>query len=198
MKAAIYVDLETGGLLDDSPIIQLAAIAVDEATGAEVDTFQRKIRFNESAASPEALALNHYDRAVWELEAVEPVDAVRDFELFLQPHRCVEMRSRAGLVYRVAKLCGHNAATFDGPRLQRLFKAHGVFLPADPRIRCTIQRAMWFFDERPKLKPPQDFKLATLAAYFAIPTDGAHDALADVRMTIALAREIRLARAVAA
>lgn len=190
---ATYFDLETGGLTEAHPDIQLAAITVNESTGDEVGVFQHKIRFDEAAADPTALALNHYDRALWEREAMEPRTLVESFAEFLRPHRSIEMTSkRTGARYTVAKLIGHNSVSFDGPRLQRLFKAHGIFLPADPRFRCTVQRAMWWFDEHPTRKAPDNFKLGTLCEYFGIPTTGAHDALADVRMTIALARALRL------
>jgi hypothetical protein len=78
----------------------------------------------------------------------------------------------------VAKLVGHNADRFDGPRLQRLFKQYNAFLPADPRCRCTCQRAMWWFDEH-ALIPPKGF------------SGEQHDALVDVRLTIQLARKMR-------
>lgn len=183
---AVYFDLETGGVLDTHPDIQLAAIAIDENTWAELETFEAKIAFDAATADPEALALNHYTPEAWAGAATVSLVS-RKFASFLERYRCLTMVSkRSGKPYSVAKLVGHNAATFDGPRLKRMFEKVGSFLPADPRVRCTCQRAFWWFDERGLA--PRDFKLGTLCEYFAIPVHQTHDALADVRLTIALSR----------
>jgi exonuclease I len=55
-----------------------------------------------------------------------------------------------------------------------------------------MQRAMWLVHEQKALTPPADFKLGTLTQYFGVrlrPED-AHDALHDVRATVALYRAI--------
>jgi len=193
MKAAVYFDLETGGVGDSRPDIQLAAIAIDEGTWAELATFEVKLKFDEKAADPAALELNGYQAEVWAKEAVAPAAAIAGFSSFLNRFRSLQMVSkRTQKPYTVAKLVGHNAASFDGPRLKRLFERHSMFLPADPRVRCTCQRAMWFFDAH-GIAPPEDFKLATLCRYFGIQAGASHEALADVRSTIALARAIEQA-----
>jgi hypothetical protein len=51
---------------------------------------------------------------------------------------------------------------------------------------CTFCGGAWPCDQG----RPKDFKLTGLAEHFGIPTDGAHDALADVRLSIALARRL--------
>jgi DNA polymerase III epsilon subunit-like protein len=132
-----------------------------------------------------------YDAAVWSELAVEPAEACQRFARFMNPFRSVEFISkRTGQPYTVARLIGHNAATFDGPRLQRLFKSHNMFLGADPRIRCTCQAAMFWFDTH-GIQPPS-FKLSDLCRWFGLPVDeNTHDALADVRMTIQLAQRLR-------
>jgi exonuclease I len=48
---------------------------------------------------------------------------------------------------------------------------------------------MWWFDERGLA--PVDFKLATLCKHFGIPVHETHDALADVRLTVQLAKALR-------
>jgi exonuclease I len=191
LKAAIYFDLETGGLLPKHPNIQLAAVIVDEETGEELEAFEAKIKFDPATADPAALAINHYDPKVWELQARDEISVARVFANLIGRYASISMTSKQGNPYKVAKLVGHNAAAFDGPRLFDLFKRHGVFLPADPRVRCTVQRAMWFFDETDAEKP-KNLKLETLCAYFGVPIV-AHDALSDVRATAALARAIRRA-----
>ncbi len=185
----VFFDLETAGLLPHHPDIQLAAITVDEAW-AEIETFEAKIAFDVTAADPAALEMNHYTVEAW-ARAEAPIRVVSRFTDFLDRHKSLEMVSRrTGKPYKVARLVGHNAASFDGPRLQALFNHWGRFLPADPRVRCTCQRALWWFDERPRRVPPENYQLATLCRHFGIPVMESHEALADVRLTIALARAL--------
>jgi DNA polymerase III epsilon subunit-like protein len=184
----VFFDLETGGVKPEHPNIQLAAVAVEG--WVEVGTFERKIVFDPSMCEPDALAMNHYDHEVWMREAKPEAIVAEEFARFLEAHRSIKMISKkSGKPYSVARLAGHNAATFDGIRLKNMFGARGMFLPADPRTRDTCMRAQWYFDEN-GIEPPRDYKLATLCEYFGIDTAGAHDALADVRMCIALAKKI--------
>lgn len=190
MKPAIYFDLETGGVMPTHPNIQLAAVAVDEDTWHEISSIEMKIMFDERRADPDALAMNHYTAEAWK-DAAVPWEACKRFAAFLDRFKSLEMVSkRTGNPYTVAKLVGHNAASFDGPRLFTMFRECDVFLPADPRVRCTCQRAMWYFDETGAV-PPKDLKLATLCEYFGVPVVESHEALADVRLTVQLARAMR-------
>jgi DNA polymerase III epsilon subunit-like protein len=186
---SVYFDIETSGLTDAHPEIELAAVAIDEKTWVELAVFEAKLQFDEKLADPEALKLNHYDRAIWKREAVPVAEAAVRFSLFLQPFRCIQMVSkRTGNPYSVAKLVSHNAA-FDAPRLKRMFQAQ--FLAADPRVRCTLQRALWWFDERGV--EPANYQLATLAKYFGIPVpEGVHGALADARLAVAVSRAMSI------
>lgn len=120
----VVFDLETGGLHEDAPIIQLAAVAVDRDWN-EIDSYEVKIRFAADEADPEALKMNHYDAEIWEREAKPRGAVISEFSDFLNRHKCIEMVSkRTGAPYQVALLAGYNAATFDGPRLrQRSFSA---------------------------------------------------------------------------
>lgn len=190
MSYAIYFDTETGGVADDSPVIQLAAVAIDESTWLEVGTFERKIHFDESKADPEALALNHYDRAVWQKEAVPEFRACQNFATFCGPWRSLTLISkRTGNPYQVAKLIGHNAAPFDAPRLKRMFERWNMFAPWDPRVRDTLQLALWYFDRVPG--KPANYKVSGLCEFFGLPVIDAHDALGDVRMTVQIAKRLR-------
>jgi DNA polymerase III epsilon subunit-like protein len=186
----VYFDLETGGVEPGNPNIQVAAVAVDNRTWRELGVFEKKIQFLESECDPEALKINHYDPKVWEREAVPERAALYAFSKFLDQYKWIEFISkRTNKPYYCAKLCGHNAATFDGVRIKYAFKRHDMFLPADPRVRCTAQRAIWWFDEH-DIKPA-DYKLGTLCEYFGITADGqAHDALTDVRLDVQLARRL--------
>lgn len=191
---AVYFDCETGGLLPQHPIIQLAAVAVNESTWEELASFEEKLIFPVSEADPEALKMNHWDAAIWAEKAISPQAAITQFAKFLEAFKSIQMISkRTGKPYSVARLVGHNAATFDGPRLQSLFSAYRTFLPADPRVRCTLQRAIWYFEEQGK-PAPVNYKLESLCSHFGISISETHDALADVRLTVLLAKAMREAR----
>jgi DNA polymerase III epsilon subunit-like protein len=174
----VYFDFETGGVEPKHPSIQLAAVAWDG--GVELGAFEQKIAFKESDADPAALAMNHYDRAVWMAEAVMPIMAAGAFAKWLRPYCTVKKKSKAGNDYFVARLAGYNAVAFDAPRLRELFGAS--FLPAEYPVRDVLQRAVFYFDERPEQPKPENWKLTTVAAFFGIDTTDAHDALKDARM----------------
>lgn len=183
----VFFDLETGGVEPQHPTIQLAAVAVDDL-GSEASAFEIKIAFDEAAADPEALRMNHYDRAAW-AKAVPPPNAAARFASWLRPYQSVALMSkRTNRPYHVARLSGYNALTFDLPRLRALFG--DAFFPCEYLVRDVLQRALFYFDEHPNLQRPENFKLATLGAYFGLGIDGAHDALADARLTARLSRTI--------
>lgn len=190
MSHTIFFDCETGGLEPKNPTIQIAAIAIDDSDWSEEAVFQCKIQFKESDCEPEALKLNRYDPDVWKKEAVSKASVACRLNEFSKPYRSVQMLSkRTGEPYSVAKLCGHNALLFDLPRLRELYA--GAFFPFVYHVKDTLQRALWFYDEHPDLPRPESLKLGVLCAAFGISTDGAHDALTDVRLTVALARAIK-------
>lgn len=183
----IFFDLETGGVEDHHPDIQLAAAAIRDWEVLEV--FERKIRFDLSAADARALEINSFHADAWQKEAVEERHVVSDFAAFLESHRIIQKRSRAGNPYLVARLAGHNVARFDAPRLVRMFARHGAFLPADAFMPLdTMQLALWRFADAEK--KPENFKLETLCRFFGISTEGAHDAWIDVENTAQLARRL--------
>lgn len=188
MKSPIvFVDIETTGLAPTAEIIQVAAIAV--ADWQEVDAFERKIRFDESRAEPGVLAMNSYDPETWARDAIEESAAVADLGRFLDRYRTVTLISKRGKPYTVARLAGHNALGFDAPRLQAAFQRHGAFFAADVyRALDTVQLALWTCAQRGIV--PADYKLETLCQNFGVPLTDGHDALSDVRATIALARKL--------
>ena len=186
-----FFDLETAGLASTSAIIQIGAIAVDSRLH-ELESFETKIRFDVSQASREALAINLFEPTVWKRLARQPEDAATDFANFLRRHATVDMVSRAGKHYQLARLVAHNAA-FDGPLLISWFADLQLFLPAARSVYGTLQRAYWMFQEDQQLTPPTNYKLATLCEYFGVRLAGneAHDAIADVRATVELYRALR-------
>ena len=189
----VFFDLETGGLDHGlHAITQIAAVAVAADSLAEVDRFEVKVKFRPENVDPAAMSLNSYNAETWEREAVHPLDACTRLSTFFQKHATVRMTShRTGRDYFVAQLVGHNAATFDGPFLQAWYKRLDQFLPASYRVLCTLQRAVWHFQERPNVCQPESFKLGALCEHFGIPATGAHDALADVLATGELYRALR-------
>ena len=184
----VFFDLETGGVEPQHPVIQLAAVAIDDA-GAEKSSFETKLAFDESACDPEALKINHYDRAAWK-DALNTAQAVQLFSTWLRPYSSVSLVSkRTGRPYSVARLAGYNAVSFDLPRLRGLFGT--AFFPCEYLCRDVLQRALFYFDEHPELPKPENFKLSTVYAYFKISVDGAHDALADARLSAGLSRVLQ-------
>lgn len=181
----LYTDLETGGTLPQHPTIQIAAVAVRD--GVEVAHFNQRISFRVEDCDPAALALNHYDPAQW-TDAVPGAVAAARFAAWLRPYAEVSKTSKAGNPYSVARLAGYNIVGFDGPRLRMLFGTQ--FFPCEYLMRDVLQLVIWHFDRVGGARP-ENYKLATVAAHFGIPTDGAHDALADARMCAAVARVVR-------
>lgn len=190
MSYTVFFDVETGGVQPSHPTTQLAAVVIDDAFGEEAGSFEIKIAFDESAADPEALRINHYTREAW-AGASTPSVAAAKFAAFIKPFSSIEMISkRTEKPYNVAKLAGYNALTFDLPRLKTLFD--GAFFPCSYQVRDVLQRAMFYFDEHIHEEKPPNLKLSTVCAHFGIAVNGSpHDALTDVRMTIALALRLR-------
>lgn len=186
----VYFDIETGGLKLEHPIIQLAAIAVSPEWN-EIETFERKIAFDETKADPDALALNHYDSEVWRKEALPEARVVGEFAALLNRHRSVELVSqRTGRPYSVARVGGHSAS-FDVDRVSAMFKRHNTFFGIEFKtVLDTRYGAIWHFERRPPEQRPKDYKLTTLAQHFGIEVNGAHDALVDVRLSIAIAKRL--------
>jgi DNA polymerase III epsilon subunit-like protein len=187
----VFLDLETAGLEVTRPIIQIAAIAVDENLN-EIETFEAKVRFNKNEADPRSLRKKNYLEKVWEHEALPPAKVAQRFSRFLRKHATVDCLSADGKRYQLAQLAAHNGERFDGPFLHAWFRRQEIFCPARYMVLCTKQRLLWLFEEDKTLTPPADFKLGTLCQYFGVrlPADEAHDALNDVRATAALYRVI--------
>lgn len=183
----VFFDFETGGIDSSKPEIQLAAIAVDKHL-VEIDSFETKISFNEADADAEALKINHYNAVAW-ANAPSRNEVVREFSKFLKQFRSVKMISkRTGKTYNVARLAGHNAATFDAPRMRRMFEEAAEFAPFHPIPLDSLQLAMWKIQFMEK--KPENLQLSTLCKFFGVNVDGAHDALVDVRLSAALTRAI--------
>lgn len=180
----VFFDTETGGIADDKPTIQLAAVAVDQNWN-ELESFESKIRFDESKADPEALKINHYDRDIWKEQAKPLCEVVAKFDQFICRHRSISMVSkRTGSTYTVARLAGHNSS-FDQSRLKLMYGER--FIPCHPQALCTLSLAHWMSLRWER--QPENFKLETLLKFFGIEM-GSHDALWDVRGSVLLAKKL--------
>lgn len=188
MSTTVYFDLETGGVEDKHPTIQLAAIAVSP-TWDELEVLERKIRFDEAACDPEALRVNGYNPLAW-ANAVSLREAMHDFDDLCSRWADTRLISKRGSPYNVTRLAGHNIATFDVPRTRRDMDTAGVrfwracwWYPLD-----TYALAIWHYAAR-GLAMPKSFQLQDLREALGIELVGdAHEALSDVRTSIALAR----------
>lgn len=187
----VFFDLETAGLGVDDAIIQFAAVAVDEQW-KEVEALEVKLKFDVSRADASALAVNRYSEERW-ANAVEQRAAVLKIEAFLRRYADVQMKGKNPPFrsYSVARMGGHNIVGFDLERLGRLFKRQGVFFPcAFGSNLDTLQGAVWYFAMAKEAPKPKDHKLVTLCQHFGIDVTDAHDALADVRMSVGLAAKL--------
>lgn len=186
----VFLDLEVGGEQSWRPIFEIACVAVD-AELRELETYCARLKFSKKLACPTVLRGSRYASAVWNHEAVSSIEAGDRLVEFLRRHATVDQTTASGRVVQVAQIVAHNAA-FDGRYLQHWFKRRNQFLPASPRILCTMQRAIWLFHENKSMTPPLDFKLPTLCQYFGIRFESteAHHALDDVRATVQLYREM--------
>lgn len=186
MTRLVFYDLETSGLdRERHSIIQLAAVAVDRDF-RKLGRFERKLRFNVEAASPEALKLNSYSAKAWGRDAVPPARALGDFADWLREYADVELISkRTGKPYRVALGAGHNVRSFDHDWLRRAYKRHGLFLPMAYRPLDTRELAEWWQWQQPE--GLENLQIGTLCAFFGVEVDGAHDAEADAEASAKLA-----------
>lgn len=182
----VFFDLETAGIDPKRhPIIQLAAVAIDERLDV-LEAFEAKIKFDPRRANSQSLRKNHYHPGVWATEAREPTKVAQDFAAFLRRHASVNALSSQGKSYRVAQLVAHNAA-FDAPFLSTWFEKLSIYLPARRLVLCTMQLALWQFLGTDS-EAPANYQLATLCNHFRIPfhAAAAHDALGDVTATVHL------------
>lgn len=177
----VYFDLETGGLDEKKhAIIQLAAIC--PARNAE---FEVKIKFRMNNAEPEALEVNSYDPETWFNEAISPRDAALKFKEFCQSHAFGKQISKKGKPFNVAQLCAHNGKKFDGPFLFSWLKRLDVgFFPASYKVLDTLALAEFCLPDL------DDHQQPTIAKHFGIDTDGAHDALNDVRVLVEITKRM--------
>ncbi len=188
----VFVDIELVAVGRRRAILQIAAIAVSRSL-VEQESFEAKIRLDESRFRPMSVRNRHFDLAQWRQEGRSPKAVAFDFARFLTRHSSAVVPGADGRPLIVAQLVAHNAE-FDGVFLREWFEGLRLFFPASYRIFCTLHRAMWYFHEDRAMMPPRDFKLGTLCRHFGVPFNDyeAHDALTDVRATVELYRRMTM------
>lgn len=182
----VFFDIEAAGTDPKRhPIIQLAAIAVDQELEI-LEAFEAKLKFDPRKAKAHSLRKLNYHPGVWAKEAREPAETAQEFAAFLRRHATVPALSGRGEPYHVAQLVAHNAA-FDAPFLTTWFEKSGIYLPARRLVLCTMQLAMW--QHAMSGEPaPANYQLPTRCKHYGVPfhAAAAHDALGDVTATVRL------------
>ena len=188
-RPLVFFDLETAGLEPEAEIIQISAQAVTWPCLEDLDEpFNVKIKFDETRAHPKALEINHYSAKVWEREAIPMGTALTQLSMWLCKYASIEMTSKGGRPYKLTQMAGYNSENFDSERLQRAFKTYGIFYPAHYRTLDVLQLVAWDALIEGLMAP--SLKLTDVCERFNLSTENAHDALADVRMTIEVARTL--------
>lgn len=176
----IVFDLETSSAdIASCQIIQISALHAE--TGEE---FNRYVQFDVTTANPQALEINSYDEELWKKKAVEPYQAMGDFVKFCHQFKNLPRESKKGSKWRSVMLMGYNSSKFDMPIIDRTgrecFKK--FFAPWDFRGFDVLQWAMLVFPGY------SSYKLESMAALCDCYDANAHDAVADCRMTLGIAR----------
>jgi len=181
----VWVDLETGGLDPfKHQIIQLAAVATDTDLKQIGDPLEVKVIVEPRRVTQEALDMNSYDPEDWR-DAVSPTLCRKLFTSFLRDNSTVRKISKRGKAYTVAALGGHNVQ-FDVSFLRHLYA--DLFFPADYHTYDTMAFAQCV--SLVKGVKFENLKLVTLAEHYGVSTASAHDALADIQMTVEVARHL--------
>lgn len=178
----VVVDIETGGLEVERPIIQLAAVVIDTETWEEKESFECKLRFDKNRADSHALILNHWSEENW-ADAIPDSQGLDQLAKLFEKYAGETRKAASGRRYNVAIAGGYNSQ-FDSERILFHSRRFGIFQPVDPRFLCVMQLAFW------KQLVLPSYKLTELATYFGILTEGAHDALTDVRITIEVMKQL--------
>lgn len=180
----LFIDTETGGLSQNSALIQLSGIVQIGKTEAEVFNFYVK-PFPNSEVTDEALAIQN--RTKKEVESFEDEEIV--FQKFIAIlDKYVDKYDKNDKFI----LAGYNV-NFDKEVINRFFKRNrnnyffsyiqGAVL--DPLYLITPLQLL------NKIPVLNNNKLETWCEYFNIPID-AHDSLEDIRATKKLTKELML------
>ena len=171
-KPLVWVDTETTGLdPQNNDIIEIAIIKT-LPSGNEI-SWHTKIKMERpESAHPKALAVNGYTDEGW-ADAVDPATIWRELADTGLLENCI--------------LAGHNVG-FDADFINATFVRHGIKLRVDYHKYDTVTLALEHL--KPWLKSAS---LVSVCGALGIPTDGAHGAMADVRMAMEVNRVLTTA-----
>ena len=192
-KNIVFIDLETGGLNPAvHQITQIAAIATTDTTALDVvgDPFEVKVALASGHYTQEALDCQNFNMGVWDEEAIGIRDALHKLYEWSEPFGDERVGASSGKTYRAVDVAGYNIE-FDRNFLDVTAKRNKTWLPL----------ALWTggaFDVLQLLKwdvlrngdGPKNYQLGTACRHRGLVDFHAHDALEDVRATIALARSL--------
>lgn len=173
----LFVDLETGGLTPDRhSILQVAAVLTDQNLCVQ-SYFMSYVKPHPSlVVSAEALSINQLK--------LEELEMAPDENLVAQA-----LSNFACLTSGKPRFAGYNCK-FDLQFLDELWKRQSVDVPP--------YKVPWLdVLDVARIKPDFDaqlanFKLATLAEHLGIDNRSVHDALADLIITIEVAKRLKL------
>jgi len=196
MDAVVFVDIETDRLEPDrANPIQIAMISLNRETLGEVEAFEVKIKLRDNP-DQDALERNCYDEGVWAKEAVSHRSARELVAGFLDKHATwTRVSLGSGKTRTWAELAGHNIDRYDGPILKRWLKYNQELCGPAIWTTSTIDTMHWARAVEFALNKRwvEGFSLGALCKKFDITFEGEeHDALADVRATVELAKSLRL------
>jgi DNA polymerase III epsilon subunit-like protein len=201
----IVFDFETGGLdVNVCPPIQVAAIALNPRTLTQIPG----ATFNKMMCPPDdefgniqddALSVNKKTRE--QIRAAPPEKLVwQEFCAFVDKYA-----NQDG----PAIPAGQNICSFDLPISARLCKKYGRWDKKENRQNLwnnymfidTLQFFLFWFENNNELKNAKgrrSYSMNVVRPYFGIPSEGAHDALKDVKDTVWLIKKfLKLHRSVA-
>lgn len=191
----VWLDIETDKL---DPVaaqpIQVACIATDRITLEEIDSIELKVNFREYHANLEALKRNHYDFDVWSKEALLPEKALETLTDFFAAYSTWKRTSRrSGNGYVTCEVGGHNIAIYDAIILANWYKRLDEFCPAAVWVTGPIDTMQWAraVEFARGERWDSGFSLKALCERFGIKLENEHDAMADVKATVELARVLK-------
>jgi len=186
-NSIFWLDLETGGLNPNvCQITQIAVIATDTEFNPIKD-FNVKVKLIDGCYTKEALDIQKYNPE----GAVDIRKAMWLLAKFAGEYSNTLTSKRTKKTYKCAELAGYNPR-FDVDFLKATKERHGDhWLGITTWVggfRDVLQLAKWVEIIADVKFPP--FKLADLASELGLPEFEAHDALADVRASIDVAKKL--------
>ncbi|PWT94278.1 MAG: hypothetical protein C5B53_13575 [Candidatus Melainabacteria bacterium] len=173
----LFVDLETGGLTPDRhSVLQIAAVITDQNLCVQ-SYFMSYVKPHPSLiVTPEALSINQL--------RLEELEMAPDEALVAQA-----LSNFASLTSGKPRFAGFNCK-FDLQFLDELWRRQGITIPP--------YKVPWLdVLDVARIKPEFDsqlvnFKLGTLAEHMGIDNKSVHDALADLIITIEVAKRLKV------